>query len=119
MKDLLSILSALSDETRLRAVRLLDGRELCLCQIIEVLGLSPSTVSKHMSILFQAGLVDRRKEGKWHYYRLAAVGRSAAGRALKLVLDHAADDGCSANDRRKLEGVERMELTEVCACYRS
>jgi len=50
---------------------MLSGGELCACQIIEMLGLAPSTVSKHMSILRQAGLVETRKEGRWIYYRLA------------------------------------------------
>jgi ArsR family transcriptional regulator len=47
---------------------LCDG-ELCVCQLIKMLGLAPSTVSKHMSILRQARLVQARKEGKWMYYR--------------------------------------------------
>ena len=48
-----------------------DGRELCVCQIVELLGLAPSTVSKHLAILKQARLVDSRKEGRWMFYRLA------------------------------------------------
>jgi DNA-binding transcriptional ArsR family regulator len=47
-----------------------DG-ELCLCQIVQVLGLSPATVSKHMRTLEEAGLVERTREGKWRYYGLA------------------------------------------------
>ena len=49
----------------------MDGRELCVCQIIELLGLAPSTVSKHMSILANARLVEGRQDGRWRYYRLA------------------------------------------------
>jgi DNA-binding transcriptional ArsR family regulator len=49
---------------------IVDFGELCVCQIIELLGLVPSTVSKHMSILKQAGLVENRKEARWMYYRL-------------------------------------------------
>jgi len=87
MKTLLPILSALADESRLRAFLLLRDQELCVCQIIEVLGLSPSTVSRHMTLLYQAGLVERRKEGKWHYYRIAAAKAtrrraSSAGRCV-------------------------------------
>ena len=61
MRELMSIVKALGDENRVRAVMALRNRELCLCQIIELLGLAPSTVSKHMSILKQARLVDTRK----------------------------------------------------------
>ena len=48
-----------------------SDRELCLCQLIDLLGLAPSTVSKHMTVLQQAGLVQRLKQGRWHFYRLA------------------------------------------------
>ena len=67
----LNITKALADENRVRALLALRGRELCVCQIIELLKLAPSTVSKHMSILKQACLVYGRKEGRWMYYRLA------------------------------------------------
>ena len=71
MLETLNITKALSDENRIRALMMLTGGELCVCQIIEMLGLAPSTVSKHMSILRQAGLVETRKEGRWIYYRLS------------------------------------------------
>ena len=67
----MTITKALSDENRVRMLLALDGRELCVCQIIELLGLAPSTVSKHMSILANARLVEGRQEGRWRFYRLA------------------------------------------------
>jgi ArsR family transcriptional regulator len=70
MKSFIAITKALSDSHRVRALVALRTGELCVCQIIEMLGLAPSTVSKHMSILKQAGLVESRKEGRWIYYRL-------------------------------------------------
>jgi ArsR family transcriptional regulator, arsenate/arsenite/antimonite-responsive transcriptional repressor len=71
MRELLAITKALADENRLRAVGLLEHRELCLCQLVEVLGLAASTVSRHMTILHQARLVETRKSGRWAYFRLA------------------------------------------------
>ena len=68
------ITKALSDENRVRALLALNGQELCVCQIIELLGLAPSTVSKHMSILANARLVESRQQGRWRYYRLAGDG---------------------------------------------
>jgi ArsR family transcriptional regulator, arsenate/arsenite/antimonite-responsive transcriptional repressor len=65
-----AITKALSDNHRVRALVALRNGELCVCQLIEMLALAPSTVSKHMSILKQAGLVESRKEGRWIYYRL-------------------------------------------------
>ena len=70
MDEFLAITGALADEKRVRALLALRGGELCLCQVVELLRLAPSTASKHMSILKQAGLVHARKEGRWMYYRL-------------------------------------------------
>ena len=71
MFTFMTITKALADENRVRMLLALDGRELCVCQIIELLGLAPSTVSKHMSILANARLVEGRQEGRWRFYRLA------------------------------------------------
>lgn len=62
---------ALADENRIRIIGVLKGRELCVCQLIELLYLAPSTVSKHLSILKNARLISSRKQGRWMYYRLA------------------------------------------------
>ncbi|MHC4105048.1 MAG: ArsR/SmtB family transcription factor, partial [Planctomycetota bacterium] len=70
MLDFINMTKALSDENRVRAIMMLRNGELCVCQLIEMLGLAPSTVSKHMSILRQARLVQVRKEGRRMYYRL-------------------------------------------------
>lgn len=119
MRDLLAITSALSDETRVRALMSLRGGELCVCQIIDLLGLAPSTVSKHMSLLHDAGLVERRKEGRWHYYRWAGRGAPPTVRqALKLVAEALADEPVVARDARELCCVRGKGLEEVTACYR-
>src|SRR5689334_19511759 len=70
MRDLIKITKALADENRIRVLLALRGGELCACQITELFGLAPSTMSKHMSVLYQAGLVESRKDGRWSYFRL-------------------------------------------------
>lgn len=75
MREFTAIAKALSDEHRVRALMALRRRELCLCQLVELLGLATSTVSKHMTILRQAGLVEGVKQGRWMYYR--RVGANA------------------------------------------
>jgi DNA-binding transcriptional ArsR family regulator len=120
MRDFLAISKALSDESRLRALLAVKDGELCLCQIIEVLGLSPATVSKHMNLLYQAGLVERRKEGKWHYYRMIEKeGSSSARRALDWVLGELDRDPSLRDDARRVRAVRRKNLEEMSACYRS
>jgi ArsR family transcriptional regulator, arsenate/arsenite/antimonite-responsive transcriptional repressor len=120
MRQFLSITKALSDESRVRALLSVKAGELCLCQIIEVLGLSPATVSKHMSLLHQAGLVNRRKEGKWHFYRLAnGDGTPLARQALAWVLDELKSDPAVKQDARRIRHVRRQDLEQLSACYRS
>jgi DNA-binding transcriptional ArsR family regulator len=116
----LSITKALSDQTRTRALLALEERELCVCQIIDLLGLAPSTVSKHMSVLQQAGLVSQRREGRWRFYQLA--GDEAPKRvrmALKWTSESLADDPIVARDRKRLKTVLRKDLEKLSACYRS
>ncbi len=67
LKEILAITKALADENRVRMLLVLRGREVCLCQLADFIGLALSTASKHMSILRQAGLVETRKDGRWLY----------------------------------------------------
>ncbi len=72
MKELLQITKALSEGNRLRVVvALMKHEELCVCQITEMLRLATATVSRHMSVLQNADLVQSRKDSRWVYYRLA------------------------------------------------
>ena len=119
MREILSITKALSDETRVRALLTVRDGELCLCQIIDVLGLAPSTVSKHMAVLQQAGLVERRKQGKWHFYQLPeADPGSAVARALDFVKETLHRAPAVQQDARKVRRVRRQNLEELSACYR-
>lgn len=69
-----AVMKAVADPTRVRILKMLEGGELCVCQIIAVLALSPSTVSKHLFLLKSAGLVNDRKEKKWVHYSLDLGG---------------------------------------------
>lgn len=118
MQHLTAIARALDNESRLRVLMSLQQGELCLCQLIELLGLAPSTVSKHVELLRVAGLVDRRKEGRWHYYRLAGRGASPVVReAIRWVARHLADDEHVLADRARLAAVRATGPEEWTACY--
>ncbi len=120
MREILAITKALADESRLRALIAVKDGDLCLCQLIQVLGLSPATVSKHMDTLERAGLVERRRQGKWRFYRLAEGSASPAARsALEWVLHELRSDPQLAEDARKIRKVRRQDLEELSACYRS
>lgn len=103
---------ALADDNRLRALAALRGGELCLCQLVELLGLAPSTVSRHMSELRRAGLVAARKDGRWVHYRLEASGPAAG--ALDWTLRGLAHDPCVRADARRLARIRRRDPSELC-----
>ena len=100
MRSFLNITKALGDENRVRALMALRHGELCLCQLIELLGLAPSTVSKHMSLLAQAGLVTMRKDGRWHYYAWGEEPQTARAALewLRAALER--DPRVKADDKR-------------------
>lgn len=103
MRELLKVMKALSDPGRIKALKILEGGELCVCRVQEALELSQPTVSKHLRQMEDAGLVQSRKQGPWVYYRLhenpptpyaAALlrhlrdwlaGNADLGRALELL----------------------------------
>ncbi|MFH1779488.1 MAG: metalloregulator ArsR/SmtB family transcription factor [Candidatus Omnitrophota bacterium] len=71
MREELNLFRALSDETRLRIMVLLTEKELCVCQLEWALGLTQAKVSRHLTVLKNAGLVQDRREGLWIFYSLA------------------------------------------------
>jgi ArsR family transcriptional regulator, arsenate/arsenite/antimonite-responsive transcriptional repressor len=112
----MSIVKALGDEHRVRALLALRDRELCLCQIIELLGLAPSTVSKHMSILKQARLVDTRKSGRWVYYRLAGCDSALQVQgAIAWLCKSLSGDASVRRDEQRLQEVLKLDLAVVCS----
>ncbi len=115
MRDLLAVTKALSDENRVRMFLSLQGRELCLCQIIELFRLAPSTISKHMGILHQARLVDRRKEGRWTYYRQAGKDAPAYVRAaVRWVRQAGAEDPKVRRDAERLGAILQIDPEVIC-----
>ena len=115
MRALVGMMKALSDANRLRAICALGERELCLCQIVELLGLASLTVSRHMSLLQQARLVESRKEGRWTYFRLAADDAPAEAReAIALVARALQEDRAARDDLRRLQKILKLDREELC-----
>ena len=115
IKQYLSITKALSDPNRMRMLCALRGGELCVCQLIELVQLAPSTVSKHLSILNQAELVESRKDGRWVYYRLPR--REAAGVAARMTKETfraLQDSAMITQDEKCLTEIRETDLEEVC-----
>jgi len=85
MREFVRLMKALSDPNRVKIITLLGGRELCVCELTALLGVAQPTVSKHLRILEDAGLVSFRKEGNWIIYRLNAECQDQARSMLDLV----------------------------------
>jgi len=82
---LAKVFKALGDPTRVRLVSLIAASpdsEACICDLTEPVGLSQPTVSHHMKLLADAGLISRTQRGKWAYYRIVPEALAAAARAL-------------------------------------
>lgn len=101
MKDLLSVFKALSDETRLRIVKLLENGELCVCHIVAAVDMSQPRISFHLKTLKDAGLVQDRREGKWMHYRLNES--DLFKRLLFLSIAERVKEEDMAGDRQRLE----------------
>ena len=93
MKELLKILKALGDETRIRIIKMLLERALCVCELTDVLGINQSSVSHHLKILEDAGLVEHKRDGQWINYELSV---DRANEFVQEILNLI--EGCLNND---------------------
>jgi len=113
-RETVNVFKALSDPNRIRIIKMLETRELCVCEVREVLDLSTSTVSKHLSILRDAGLITDSKDGKWVNFRLNQRPQTSFVQSqLALVLTSFADDEQIQADRRKLVKVDRNVICRL------
>lgn len=102
MKELLDVFKALSDETRLRIIKLLEDGELCVCDIVAALNMVQPKASFHLRILKEAGLIDSRKEGRWIYYRIDDTDIFCRFLTLS-ILDRVSEDSIGKDKRRLLK----------------
>lgn len=111
--DFMSITKALTDENRVRILMALRERELCVCQVTGFLDLSPSTTSKHLSILRQARLIESRKKGKWVYYSIPDLAKthSAVTNALEWVLSSLGTSNAIIEDEKRIQEILKQEAT--------
>jgi len=110
LRDAQKVLKALSDRSRLRILKMLELRPMAVCEVREVLGLSMSTVSKHLAILREAGFILDDKEGKWINYRLSDEKTPAAKSILDLLSQWVEEDRIVRSDRDKSLAADRHEI---------
>src|SRR4030042_3343873 len=111
MRELVRSFKALSDSNRIRIIKMLEVRPLCVCEITAILNLAPSTVSKHLSILRETGFIFDQKENKWVNYHLNRASQLPhIKELLPLLYKWLPDDMKIAKDKEKARIVNREKL---------
>lgn len=105
---------AAADPTRARILSLLDTEELCVCQVVAVLGIAQSTASQQLGVLREAGFIDSSRRGRWVFYRLADRPTPEIRRILGLALDWLRHDPGIKDDRRRLREVTSVPYQDLC-----
>ena len=100
--DLATLFAALADRTRLRLLNLMQGREVCVCYFVEILGQSQPKISRHLAYLRRAGIVQARRDGKWMHYRIERPAEAAAAVILDAALASFAADAEMRGDLARL-----------------
>ncbi len=109
MRDLVKIFKALSDETRIRLLKLLQQRELCVCELMQALSMTQSRVSRNLGILKDAGMVKDRRDGLWVHYSLNEKSfNEYAGQILELLKGWANDDEAILRDLEALNKAVKL-----------
>lgn len=111
MKDLARIFQTLSDVNRIRILKMLEIRPLCVCEITTILELATSTVSKHLSILRDTGFVTGAKDGKWVNYSLTRSSvRPYVNQLLPMVAEWLPDNETVKQDAEKIRTIDRESI---------
>ena len=107
---------ALSDPGRVRILMALREKELCVCQLIELLGLAPSTVSKHMTVLRQAGFVRSNKKGRWVYYRITdeTLADGIVRKAVAWINEAVGSAPEITDDEKRLKRILKADPESLC-----
>ena len=114
MKETAQLFKALSDETRLRILALLPYGELCVCDLMEIMGLPQSTVSRHLATLRQSELVEDRRQGVWIFYRLMESSESVYRELLDILSENMGHMEQVQADRKKLQALLQRKKPDSC-----
>lgn len=110
MKSFIRIMKALSDPSRVKIIKMLGRKELCVCEITALLGLAQPTASKHLRILEEAGLLDFRKDGAWIIYRLSRQNSSVGATMLAHLDSWLEDDSQIQEMLTRLPGIDQCRV---------
>lgn len=115
LKIYLKVMKALADGNRVKILKMLQERELCVCELRAALGLAQPSVSKHLKILEEAGLVERRKDGPWVNYRLPDAPESIYASQMQVILRQwLGDDREIQHVTGQARQLDRCEISSRC-----
>ncbi len=112
MEETVKIFKALADPNRIRILKMLEQRSLCVCELTEALQLAVSTVSKHLSVLRYAGFINSTKNGKWVYYSLNRNGESLIKNQITAFLPVWFNEEEPVQRDRELLG--KLDRNQIC-----
>lgn len=115
MREITKVLRALSDESRLRVLNLLQERECCVCEVMQVMDISQSKASRILSALYDVGLLKLRREGRWALYSIDADPTKEYMKDILAGIDSALESNSVAvQDRERLKKAKRVGPACVC-----
>jgi ArsR family transcriptional regulator len=115
LKEYLKVMKALADGNRTKIIKMLSTKEMCVCEMQAALKMAQPSVSKHLKILEEAGLVESRKDGMWVNYRLAESPKTSyAGQMLEILNGWINDDREIMNVVKLAGTLNRCDITGRC-----
>ena len=111
MRELVKVFKALSDKNRLRILKMLQRKKMCVCELAAALGITQPSVSRHLSLMKDAGLVGDKRNGPWIDYELCEEKMNQYAHIIQCHLKGwINDDPDVKNDLRKIKSLKREEL---------
>lgn len=101
IKRMAAVFKALGDENRIRILQILSAGEKCGCRLLEDMNITQPTLSHHMKILCDSGIVNGRKDGKWMYYSVSKEGARAAAGYLEHLVSADTEEGCCCDGSKQ------------------
>jgi len=105
MESKIELFKSLGDGNRVRIICMLAVRDLCVCEINSVLNVSMSTISSHLKVLRNAGVVTSRKDGRWIIYRLCKEDEMIKG-LIDFCIENLSEEDVIIEDKKKLDDIE-------------
>ena len=111
MRELIKVFKAVADKNRMRVLKMLERKTMCVCEIAAVLGITQPSASKHLSILKDAGLISDKRNGQWIDYSLSEEKVNIYAPVMQAVIKGwENEDPVVENDRKKMMTLVREEL---------